>query len=186
MPSPNVVTKKELRRERWVWTRYIAGDAGPRDSTTQHILLTLSLFMNSGGGSAFPSVPKISRATRRCERTVRKHLRDAEEAGWITITQRRRRGQFNFDSNLYELSVPAHLQGDFARWVDEEGQWSSKGERQELDDGGPPLGKWPGGLSKGSDTLSVAQKMVSSIDPGAVKKTSIKARDDGAGNGEVA
>ena len=55
------------------------------DPTTRHVGLTLSLYMNERGGSAFPGALRLAGDTGLTERTVRDHLRSLVESGWLEI-----------------------------------------------------------------------------------------------------
>lgn len=51
--------------------------------TIRHVLLTLSLSMNSRGEQGFPSTRELARQTGLSRRTVERRLQEAEELGWI-------------------------------------------------------------------------------------------------------
>jgi hypothetical protein len=53
------------------------------EPTARHVALTLSLHMNERGGSAFPSAPTLARETGLHERTVRTHLNELVQLGWL-------------------------------------------------------------------------------------------------------
>lgn len=87
----------------WNWRRAVA--ESDLQSTTRHVLLTLSLHVSDAGEGAFPSVRTLVRQTGLTKPTVKKHLNLAVEAGWIT---RRSRHTDNGrqTSNLYALTKP--------------------------------------------------------------------------------
>lgn len=63
------------------WRRAITQSDLP--STTRHILLNLSLYMNDMGESAFPSVETQAADTALSHVCVIKHLKIARERGWL-------------------------------------------------------------------------------------------------------
>ena len=65
------------------WRSAIASETGPENSTTRHILLTLSLHMSAKGNSCFPSLDTIATETGYAKETVSRHLKKAYQAGWI-------------------------------------------------------------------------------------------------------
>jgi hypothetical protein len=65
------------------WRKAVLSEQGPSRSTTQHLLLALSVWMDLDGGNCFPSTALIARATRLSERSVCTHLERAEAEGWI-------------------------------------------------------------------------------------------------------
>ncbi len=56
--------------------------------TSKLVALALSLHMNERGGSCFPSQATLGRETSLHPRTVREHLAELEQAGWIERTKR--------------------------------------------------------------------------------------------------
>ncbi len=75
----------------WRWRNAVsASDLG---ATAKHILLQLSHNMDGNGGSCFPTIAELCESTGRSKKTVLKHLRVAEDAGWIDIRQGRLNGQ---------------------------------------------------------------------------------------------
>lgn len=67
----------------FTWRSVVASEHGPPSSTRRHVLLTLSLHMNERGGSCFPSTRTLAQETGLSRKTVEKHLRTANEEGWI-------------------------------------------------------------------------------------------------------
>lgn len=53
------------------------------ESTMKHVLLTLGTRMDPDGGSCYPSTRTLAADTGLSRRTVEKHLRSAEERGWL-------------------------------------------------------------------------------------------------------
>lgn len=67
----------------FTWRSEICSDDGPADPITRYVLIALSLHMSELGDSCFPSIALLARETALANRTVRKHLKLAVEAGWI-------------------------------------------------------------------------------------------------------
>lgn len=87
----------------WNWRRSVAESALP--ATTRHVLLTLSLHVSDAGEGAFPSLGTLVRQTGLTEATVKKHLREAIDAGWVQKEERfTERGRQT--SNRYYLTAP--------------------------------------------------------------------------------
>lgn len=61
--------------------------ASDLEAPTKHVALTLSLYMNERGGSAFPGVTRMVADTSLSDPTVRKHLRVLVDTGWLTIVE---------------------------------------------------------------------------------------------------
>lgn len=55
------------------------------EPTTRHVALTLSLYMNERGGSAFPGAERLAHDTGLTDRTVRDHLHKLVKTGWLEI-----------------------------------------------------------------------------------------------------
>jgi len=53
--------------------------------TTRHVLLTLSTYMNERGGSAFPGSARLAHDSGLHQDTVKTHLRDAVDRGWLRV-----------------------------------------------------------------------------------------------------
>jgi hypothetical protein len=59
-------------------------------ATARHVALTLSLYMNEVGSSAFPSIVTLARKTGLGESTVRDHLHLLRDTGWLVAGERGR------------------------------------------------------------------------------------------------
>lgn len=88
----------------WDWRSYII-HYGPNNPTYRHLLLTLSCFMDSAGGSCFPSVETLVEATALTKPTVIKYLDEACKDGWILKSNLGLKGQ-KWRRNEYTASVP--------------------------------------------------------------------------------
>jgi hypothetical protein len=73
--------------------------------TTRHVLLTLSLYINEVGESAYPSIETLAVDTGLTERAVGAHLRQARDAGWLTVAKHGFRGQ-RWANNEYFPQLP--------------------------------------------------------------------------------
>jgi hypothetical protein len=92
----------------FTWRSAVSSPHGPKDATTKHVLLALSLYMNERGGSCFPSIVTLAADTGLNERTVRDHLSLAVQDGWIT-RKRHGYGDRRFWRYEYESAVPSHI-----------------------------------------------------------------------------
>lgn len=99
----------------WKWRDALASAAGPLSSSTRHVLLTLSLHMNSRGTHAFPSQELLSVRTAMSVRAVGKHLRLAEREGWLAIRKQGRPGQ-GWARNHYSAAVPEDVALEHQGW----------------------------------------------------------------------
>jgi len=68
------------------WRKAVASKRGPPSSTTRHVLLTLSLHMDSAGNSAFPSTRTLEEETGVSRKYVEIHLKKAMESAWIGVS----------------------------------------------------------------------------------------------------
>lgn len=75
-------------------------------STTRHIALTLSLWMNERAASAFPGAGTLAQATGLSERAVREHLRALVTAGWLELVERGGVRGERKHANHYRASTP--------------------------------------------------------------------------------
>ncbi|KKL64789.1 hypothetical protein LCGC14_2161410, partial [marine sediment metagenome] len=82
-----------LHEWRWRFTR----SPGPPASTTRLVLLVLSIYMDRVG-ECWPSIGELACACALSERAIGKHIRLAEDGGWIRIT---RRPRSNYRRNTY-------------------------------------------------------------------------------------
>ena len=82
-------------------------------STTRHVLLTLSLHMNGGGESCFPSTRTQAAETGLSERTIINHLWAARDAGWIAIRRQKETGK-DWALHSYAANIPCGTEGTSA------------------------------------------------------------------------
>ncbi|MBD3616659.1 MAG: helix-turn-helix domain-containing protein [Gracilimonas sp.] len=116
----------------WDWRAYIIHYA-PANPTYRHVLLTLSCFMDSAGGSCFPSIKKLSECTSLSKPSVIKYLNQAEEDGWIEKSVHGFSGQ-GWKRHEYTASIPEkvvkeinHVGGKGGKPHDEGGKPDNKG-----------------------------------------------------------
>jgi hypothetical protein len=70
----------------FAWRRAICTSDLP--PTARHVALTLSLYMNGQGGSAFPGAPRLAKETGLSVRAVRQQLRGLSRGGWLCVDSR--------------------------------------------------------------------------------------------------
>jgi len=73
--------------------------------TTRHVLFTIGHYMDATGGSCYPTIKTIARASGLCERAVKKHIKIAKDAGWVKSHQHGFAGQ-KWRNNAYEATAP--------------------------------------------------------------------------------
>lgn len=78
----------------WVLTQGI-------ETSSKFVLVALANYADENG-KCWPSQARLAKDTSMAERTVRKHLKLLEEAGYITRVKRRRKDGFQ-DSDLFEI-----------------------------------------------------------------------------------
>lgn len=76
-------------------------DFGPPDPIDTAILVCLASFASDEGQQCFPSVARIARMTRVCERTVIRAIAQLETDGWLTV----RRGCGRGHRSQYTINV---------------------------------------------------------------------------------
>lgn len=92
----------------FTWRSAIADSDLP--PTTRHVLLTLSCYMNERGGSAYPGSARIAHDSGLHRDTVKDHLAQATDKGWIRVLQQG--GSISGGKRLateYVASVPGVL-----------------------------------------------------------------------------
>lgn len=94
----------QMNKRVWDWRSYII-EYGPDNSTYKLILLTLSCFMDSAGGSCFPSVKKLAKCTSLGRTSVIKYLDKADKDGWIKKSIHGYSGQ-GWKRNEYTADIP--------------------------------------------------------------------------------
>jgi hypothetical protein len=57
-------------------------------ATARHVALTISIYMNERGGSAYPGGTRLAEDTGLSLRTVRSALAVLEQSGWLTVVER--------------------------------------------------------------------------------------------------
>jgi hypothetical protein len=97
-----------VETKRWQWLQAIASKLGPADSTTRHVLMTLSLHMNQLGEQAFPSQRLLAERSGLSERSVRTHLQLATKAGWLLVYAKQPNGK-GWRLHEYVAAVPEQI-----------------------------------------------------------------------------
>lgn len=88
------------------WRAAIASEYGPASPVTRHVLLTLGLHMSDKGDSCFPSIKLLCEETALSNRTVITHLQEAELAGWIKRSDRRKQDGQDWKGKEYRAAIP--------------------------------------------------------------------------------
>lgn len=70
------------------WRSALASPFGPKNPTTRHVLLTLSLHMSVKGDSCFPSIDLLTEESALSRRAVLQHLATAAGDGWLGKRER--------------------------------------------------------------------------------------------------
>lgn len=94
--------KRELHV--WDWRGLVICYA-PNIAPLKHLLLTLSCYMDSVGGSCFPSIDTLVDVTSMSRPTILKYLKIAQETGWIEVEKHGLSGQ-QWARNQYSANVP--------------------------------------------------------------------------------
>jgi hypothetical protein len=102
--------KKERARWRealdvFEWRDAIRSARGPSNPTTRLVLLNLSLWINPGEMSCYPSQETQARQTGLSLRAVKHHLQLADHGGWIYRSKKRTRGK-QWALSFYEPTIP--------------------------------------------------------------------------------
>lgn len=92
-------------------------------SNAKHILKEIYSHMRRDGTRAFPPIDRLAARCSLSEKTVRTHLKDAEEAGWISIQVGRFPGQ------------KWRLHTYFPRWPDGGAKMGKTGQEGAVNDG---------------------------------------------------
>lgn len=74
-PAPNNIV--------YLFVDWLKSAEGPNDPFSRYILRTLTDYMGRNGGNCYPNLTDIAAVTACNERTVRRHLKAAHQAGWI-------------------------------------------------------------------------------------------------------
>lgn len=91
------------------WRAAVARESG-LIPTRRHVALTLALWMNEAGESAFPSQATLAAATGLSERCVRDSLAQLVTTGWLELVHQGGLRGKRRSSNQYRAAIPP-LQG---------------------------------------------------------------------------
>lgn len=75
--------------------------------TSRHVALTLALYMNDRGSSAYPGARRLASDTALHELTVRRQLKALVAAGWLVQSVRGGRKGQKRTANVYVATIPA-------------------------------------------------------------------------------
>lgn len=90
-------------QEYFSWRRYLLDS--DLESSTKHVLLTLSCYFSEQGTGIYPSTRRLSRDCNLNRETVEIHLRKAKELGWISSRMHGYAGQ-RWRRTEYRLLIP--------------------------------------------------------------------------------
>ena len=76
-------------------------------ATARHVALTISIYMNERGGSAYPGGTRLAEDTGLSLRTVRTALATLEQTGWLTVVTRggAKKGEKR-TATIYQAAIP--------------------------------------------------------------------------------
>ena len=86
------------------WRQAVAKSSLP--PTSRLVALTLSLYMNEMGGSAFPGAALLAENTGLSVKAVRGHLRGLVDAGWLVLVERGGLKGERKKANAYQAVIP--------------------------------------------------------------------------------
>jgi hypothetical protein len=120
------------------------------DSTTKHVLLTLSCHMNEFGENCFPSIQRLAAETSLSRTTIIAHIKLAVEGGWI-VKAKHGFGDQRWQNNQYFMAWP---------------EWAQKG-------GQPPVPRFEnGGPLDDEGGQPAVPGVVREVDPSSSLSTS--------------
>ncbi len=90
----------------WSWRKAVS--KSNMEACTKLLLHTLANYMDAGGNGAFPSVATLAKDMSTTKRTVFKHLKLAEAAGFIIKTRRITEAGAH-DTSLYTATWPKNI-----------------------------------------------------------------------------
>lgn len=105
MTNGRAVREPSVQVELILWRNALRHPNGPA-SVVRHVLLTLSTWASSDGGSMYPSIEMLAIATGLHRETVRRATERAAAEGWIIRAARERSGARAGLRYSYHASVP--------------------------------------------------------------------------------
>lgn len=113
------------------WTKAVVSKHGPPKSTTRHILLTLATHMNGDGTSCYPSQERLATETCMCHVPIYRHLKIAENLGWIARWQQKEGGR-KWALTYYEATFPSNVPAEEfdAPWLVDPNWQKSEGPKR--------------------------------------------------------
>ncbi len=78
---------------------------GPKSPTTRWLLIAISLWCNGDERRCWPSQQTLARQTSLSLRAIKRHLKIADNEGWLFRSQRRKKGKA-WKYTVCELTLP--------------------------------------------------------------------------------
>jgi hypothetical protein len=121
-----------MESTKFYWQKMINSENGPSSSTTRHVLLSLSIFMDESGGQCFPSNRTVAAATGLSRKCVRTHIEMAAGHGWLKVIPKTGTGQ-GWKRNTYQAVLPEKVGKEIPHVKDQRGVRATppQGERGE-------------------------------------------------------
>ena len=98
LPDPQVTARRRARAD----ARYALREDAKLSGTAKLVWYTL----DARGDDPHPSIATLAANCRACRGTVKRALRELEDAGWLRVTYRTTLGPPTPDTNRYELTCP--------------------------------------------------------------------------------
>lgn len=121
----------------FTWRSAVNSAYGPPHPTTRHVLTVLSLHMTELGESCFPSTARLAMETALAQRTVIKHLAQAEADGWIQKSLLKITGQ-GWRRHQYHPQLPARIREALGSSASPQGDVARAAPLPQADDPGAP------------------------------------------------
>lgn len=155
------------------WRSALASPFGPKNPTTRHVLLTLSLHMSPKGDSCFPSIDLLTEESGLSRRAVVTHLRTAADEGWIGKRERPEKNGQGWRRIEYFPLIPQGVEQQVKAWMEE------RSARRAPAQGGAPRSK---GGARGAPKVvqdvhlsTSGSSSMSSTPPGGASPTPVAA-----------
>ena len=113
------MSKDLFLRPLFDWRAAVASPYGPKNPTTRHVLLTLSLHMSPRGDSCFPSIELLTEESGLARRSVAGHLGIAATDGWIGKRERPEKSGQGWRRIEYFPQIPEGVEQAVKAWAEE-------------------------------------------------------------------
>lgn len=110
--------EEQFLRPLFDWRSAVASPFGPKNPTTRHVLLTLSLHMSAKGDSCFPSIERLTEESGLSRRAVLTHLAAAAEQGWICKRDRPEKNGQGWRRIEYFSLIPKGIEEAVKSWAE--------------------------------------------------------------------